>query len=177
MELTTPSEPDINPGWRPWWGRPRWARPRWPWPWPQGLAPRSSTPTPSRSTGSWTSAPPSPASRSGRRSPHHLIDVADPPETYDAARFCREGRAVLDDLRRRGVPPLVVGGTGLYLKALLSGLFAEGEPAPGVRERVRQELEDLGAARPCISASPTWTRPPPPGSTPTTPTGLSGPWR
>ena len=65
---------------------------------------------------------------------------------YDAARFCREGRAVLDDLRRRGVPPLVVGGTGLYLKALLSGLFAEGEPAPGVREQVRRELEDLGLA-------------------------------
>ncbi len=65
---------------------------------------------------------------------------------FDAARFCREGRAVLEDLRRRGVPPLVVGGTGLYLKALLRGLFAEGEPAPGVRERVRQELEALGLA-------------------------------
>jgi tRNA dimethylallyltransferase len=78
------------------------------------------------------------------RVPHHLIDVADPPESYDAARFCREGRAVLDDLSRRGVPPLVVGGTGLYLKALLGGLFAEGEPAPGVRDRVRQELASLG---------------------------------
>ena len=76
--------------------------------------------------------------------PHHLIDVADPPESFDAARFCREGRAVLDDLTRRGVPPLVVGGTGLYLKALLSGLFAEGEPAPGVRDRVRRDLRDLG---------------------------------
>ena len=80
------------------------------------------------------------------RAPHHLIDVADPPEMYDAARFCREGRAVLEELRRRGVAPLVVGGTGLYLKALLSGLFAEGEPAPEVRERVRQELESLGLA-------------------------------
>ena len=77
---------------------------------------------------------------------HHLIDVADPPEMFDAARFCREGREVLEDLRRRGVPPLVVGGTGLYLKALLCGLFAEGEPAPAVRERVRQELEALGLA-------------------------------
>jgi len=76
--------------------------------------------------------------------PHHLIDVADPPEMYDAARFSREGRAVLEELRRRGVPPLVVGGTGLYLKALLSGLFAEGEPAPGVRDRVRRDLRDLG---------------------------------
>jgi tRNA dimethylallyltransferase len=76
--------------------------------------------------------------------PHHLIDVADPPEAYDAARYCREGRDVLADLQRRGVPPLVVGGTGLYLRALLSGLFAEGEPAAGVRARLRGELQDLG---------------------------------
>ena len=75
---------------------------------------------------------------------HHLIDVVDPPEPYDAARFCREGRAVLDDCSRRGAPPLVVGGAGLYLKALLSGLFAEGEPAAGVRDRGRRELEALG---------------------------------
>jgi tRNA dimethylallyltransferase len=75
---------------------------------------------------------------------HHLIDVADPPEPFDAARYCREGREVLADLARRGVPPLVVGGTGLYLKALLRGLFAEGEPAPGVRDRVRRDLGVLG---------------------------------
>jgi tRNA dimethylallyltransferase len=76
--------------------------------------------------------------------PHHLIDVADPPEPYDAARYSREGRQILAGLHERGVPPLVVGGTGLYLKALLSGLFAEGEPAAGVRERVRRDLGDLG---------------------------------
>jgi tRNA dimethylallyltransferase len=76
--------------------------------------------------------------------PHHLIDVADPPEPYDAARYCREGREVLADLKRRKVPPLVVGGTGLYLRALLSGLFAEGEPAAGVRARLKGELKDLG---------------------------------
>jgi len=78
------------------------------------------------------------------RAPHHLIDVADPPEPYDAARYCQEGRQVLADLHRRRVPPLVVGGTGLYLKALLSGLFAEGEPAAGVRDRVRRDLGALG---------------------------------
>ena len=76
--------------------------------------------------------------------PHHLINVADPPEPYDAACYCREGREVLADLQRRKVPPLVVGGTGLYLRALLAGLFAEGEPAAGVRERLRGELQDLG---------------------------------
>jgi len=75
---------------------------------------------------------------------HHLIDVVDPPEPYDAARYCRDGREVLDDCSRRGVPALVVGGTGLYLKALLSGLFAEGEPAAGIRDWVRRELGALG---------------------------------
>jgi tRNA dimethylallyltransferase len=78
------------------------------------------------------------------RVPHHLIDVADPPEPFDAARYAQEGRQILAQLTARGVPPLVVGGTGLYLKALLSGLFAEGEPQPGVRDRVRQELGVLG---------------------------------
>ncbi|MFA4903651.1 MAG: tRNA (adenosine(37)-N6)-dimethylallyltransferase MiaA [Desulfobaccales bacterium] len=76
--------------------------------------------------------------------PHHLIDVADPPEPYDAARYCREGREVLADLQKRQAPPLVVGGTGLYLRALLSGLFTEGEPAAGVRARLKGELKDLG---------------------------------
>jgi tRNA dimethylallyltransferase len=75
---------------------------------------------------------------------HHLVDVADPPEPYDAARYCREGRVALADLHRRGVPPLVVGGTGLYLKALLYGLFGEGEPQREVRERLGKELHGLG---------------------------------
>ncbi len=76
--------------------------------------------------------------------PHHLIDVVDPPDPYDAARYSVEARQVLAALARRGVPPLVVGGTGLYLRALLSGLFAEGGPAAAVRERLRGELQDLG---------------------------------
>ena len=76
--------------------------------------------------------------------PHHLVDVADPPEPYDADRFCREGREILARLHSRGVIPLVVGGTGLYLKALLSGLFTEGSPDAKIRQRLRQELTDKG---------------------------------
>jgi tRNA dimethylallyltransferase len=85
-----------------------------------------------------------PTSAERARVPHHLIDVADPPEPYDAARYALEGRTVLADLHRRGVPPLVVGGTGLYLKALLSGLFTEGSPVAAVRQGLRRELERLG---------------------------------
>lgn len=76
--------------------------------------------------------------------PHHLVDVADPPEAYDAARYCRQGRAALAGLHRRGVPPLIVGGTGLYIKALLYGLFDDRSPPGGVRHRLRQELTSLG---------------------------------
>jgi tRNA dimethylallyltransferase len=87
-------------------------------------------------------AKPTPAERA--LIPHHLIDVADPPEPYDAARYCHEGRAALAGLHRRGVLPLVVGGTGLYVKALLYGLFPEGTPPRGVREALRRELAGLG---------------------------------
>lgn len=76
--------------------------------------------------------------------PHHLVDVADPPDAYDADRYSREGREVLAELHTRGVIPLVVGGTGLYLKALLSGLFTEGSPNPKIRRRLREELTDRG---------------------------------
>jgi len=76
--------------------------------------------------------------------PHHLVDVAAPPEAYDASRFCHEAREVLARLHRRGIPPLVVGGTGLYLKALLSGLFTEGSPDTRIRQRLRRELTEWG---------------------------------
>jgi tRNA dimethylallyltransferase len=77
---------------------------------------------------------------------HHLVGVVSPREPYDAARYSREGRAVLAELHRRGVPPLVVGGTGLYLKALFQGLMDDGEPPGEIRLRLRQELAALGLA-------------------------------
>ena len=78
--------------------------------------------------------------------PHHLLDVAEPDEPFDAARYCREGRLALAALERRGVPPLVVGGTGLYIKALLYGLFREGAADLAIRRRLHQELGELGLA-------------------------------
>lgn len=76
--------------------------------------------------------------------PHHLIDLVAPDEPYDAARFAADGRAVLQELARRRVPPLVVGGTGLYLKALLHGLCPEGGKRPEVRRRLKEELAVRG---------------------------------
>jgi tRNA dimethylallyltransferase len=75
---------------------------------------------------------------------HHLVDVADPPEPYDAARFSLEGRAALADLAARQAPPLVAGGTGFYIKALLYGLFEEGAATYAVRARLQEEAQTRG---------------------------------
>jgi tRNA dimethylallyltransferase len=81
------------------------------------------------------SAKPTPAER--RQVPHHLIDVVNPGETFSAAEYARRGRQALLDIAERGRLPVVAGGTGLYLRALLFGLF-EG-PARDVRLRPRLE--------------------------------------
>jgi tRNA dimethylallyltransferase len=78
------------------------------------------------------------------RVPHHLLDVADPDEHYDAALYAAEARGAIAGLHRRGAPPLVVGGTGLYVKALLAGLFHQDEAVPEVRARLARELADEG---------------------------------
>ena len=87
-------------------------------------------------------AKPTPAERVRVR--HHLVDVVEPDEPYNAARYAREGRAVIADLHRRRVAPLMVGGTGLYIKALLAGLFPQGKGLKGVRLRLARELADQG---------------------------------
>lgn len=70
---------------------------------------------------------------------HHLIDVVNPDESYNAARFNVEARQVIAAIMARGRLPLVVGGTGLYIRALLRGLL----PAPPADPEVRRELREL----------------------------------
>ncbi len=77
---------------------------------------------------------------------HHLIDVVDPDEPFDAAAYLTLGRQALTELFRRGKTPVVVGGTGLYIKALLYGLFCSDARDPAVRARLRAEAEAQGAA-------------------------------
>jgi len=74
--------------------------------------------------------------------PHHLIDVVDPDETYHVARFRAEALRAIDAIRARGRLPVVVGGTGLYVRALLKGLHAAPPADPGLR----RELEAVAAA-------------------------------
>jgi tRNA dimethylallyltransferase len=76
-----------------------------------------------------------------RAVPHHLVDVADPDDVYHAARFAREARATIAAIRDRGRLPVVVGGTGLYIRALVRGL----DPAPPADPQFRRELEALAA--------------------------------
>jgi len=75
--------------------------------------------------------------------PHHLIDVVEPTEVYTAARFAREAAAAIRDIQARGRLPILVGGTGLYYRALTRGLF----PGPGADAALRARLERVAARR------------------------------
>lgn len=79
-------------------------------------------------------AKPSPSERA--EVPHHLLDVADPWEDYDVARFQSDARAVLADIEARGRRALLVGGTALYLRAVVDDLTL-----PGQYPDVRAELD------------------------------------
>ena len=68
--------------------------------------------------------------------PHHLLDVIQPDERYHAARFRREAISSIDAIRARGRLPVVVGGTGLYIRALLKGLDAAPPADPALRARL-----------------------------------------
>ena len=81
-------------------------------------------------------AKPSPQERA--RLPHHLLDIVDPLQPMSAGEYARQARAALEDIRQRGRTPIVVGGTGLYLRALLEGLFAGPERSETLRERLRR---------------------------------------
>jgi tRNA dimethylallyltransferase len=72
---------------------------------------------------------------------HHLVDVVDPDDRYDVARFARDARGAIDGIRGRGALPVVVGGTGLYIRALLRGL----DPAPPADPAYRAELAEIAA--------------------------------
>lgn len=71
--------------------------------------------------------------------PHHLIDVADPTEEYSAARYAREAAAAVREITARGRLPILVGGTGLYYRALTRGVF----PGPGRDTALRARLERI----------------------------------
>ena len=75
--------------------------------------------------------------------PHHLIDLISPEETYSAARFRRDALAIMADISARGRVPLLVGGTMLYFKALLDGLST----LPQACAETRADIDAMAAAQ------------------------------
>jgi tRNA dimethylallyltransferase len=86
-------------------------------------------------------AKPTPAEQA--RAPHYLLNCVEPSSHITAGEYARQARQVLGEIRARGRLPIVVGGTGLYLRALLDGLF----PAPQRSEELRERLRERAQSR------------------------------
>lgn len=78
---------------------------------------------------------------------HHLIDVVNPDEDYDAAHFAADARRLVGEITERGRLPLLTGGTGLYLKAFLDGIFPDAPSDKTVRSTLKQRLAEEGCDR------------------------------
>jgi len=75
---------------------------------------------------------------------HHLIDVIPPDQKFSAADYSKKAREIITQIFEKGKQPMVVGGSGLYLKALIKGFF-QGPPADqGIRERLKREAQTSG---------------------------------
>ncbi len=89
-------------------------------------------------------AKPTPDERA--RAPHHLLDIVAPPDLMTAGDYAPRARAVLREIAARHRTPIVVGGTGLYLRALLEGLVEGPQRSEAIRGRLRARLHTKGAA-------------------------------
>jgi tRNA dimethylallyltransferase len=89
-------------------------------------------------------AKPNPAERSVIR--HHMVDIIDPDEPFDAETYATQALSIVMALQKQEVLPFVVGGTGLYIKSLLYGLFDTRPADQEIRIRLKQEAEKEGGA-------------------------------
>lgn len=80
------------------------------------------------------------------RAPHHLLDCVAPTGHITAGEYARQARQVLKEIKARGHLPILVGGTGLYLRALLEGLFPGPQRSEELRVRLRDRVESRGSS-------------------------------
>jgi tRNA dimethylallyltransferase len=78
--------------------------------------------------------------------PHHFIDIKNPDEYYSAGKFGREARQKIDELFCENKTPVVVGGSGLYIRALVDGFFEKQASDSHVKARLKQEMSEIGPA-------------------------------
>jgi len=74
-----------------------------------------------------------------QRIAHHLIDIVDPDESYDANSYVRDALEIIRDIHDRSKIPLLTGGTGLYLQSLEEGLFEGAGEFPEIRQQLRRK--------------------------------------
>jgi tRNA dimethylallyltransferase len=86
-----------------------------------------------------------PTAEERRRIPHHLIDVIRPDEQWSAAEYARAADAAITEIRGRRRMPILCGGTGLWLRALVHGIVEAPDIDPEIRRAVRKELAEKGA--------------------------------
>jgi len=87
-----------------------------------------------------------PSAEDRRRVPHHLIDVRNPGEPLDVAEFAQLARAAIGEIAARGRNPLVVGGSGLYLRVIRGGIFRGPAAAAEIRDRLAKVATEQGVA-------------------------------
>lgn len=85
-----------------------------------------------------------PSAQERQQAPHHLFDVLDPTEYVTAGEYARRARQVLEEIKARQRLPIVAGGTGLYLRALLEGLFPGPQRSEELRDRLRTRAIQKG---------------------------------
>ncbi len=79
---------------------------------------------------------------------HHMIDVVSPWESYSVSRYAEEAISCVDDIISRGKLPIVTGGTGLYIEALIAGRTFAPEPgSDGLREELSKQYDKLGGEK------------------------------
>jgi tRNA dimethylallyltransferase len=87
-----------------------------------------------------------PATAERQAVPHHLIDVVEPGDQFDVARYVRLAREAVADIRARGRVPVVVGGSGMYVRALMDGIFTGPGRDAVLRDRLEREVAEEGLA-------------------------------